>query len=107
MPESLKVRELNGPADICNAPRDLSVDKITEPANAHNVCTSNGQFIGDRQEWFPPSPAKEPDAYSRAKENSMCRHSTDPNGCYLPEVVTVIRPLVEDDLDEPTTQQYT
>ena len=106
MSKTLKVRELNGPAYVCNASCDLPVDEVTEPADAHNVRTCDGQFIGDRQKWLAPGPAKHPDACSCAKQNTVCRHSAKPNGRYLPRVVPVVRPLIEKDLDDPTTQQY-
>jgi hypothetical protein len=42
MPKRLKVRELNGPADVCNAPCDLSIDKIAKSANTHDVRAGDG-----------------------------------------------------------------
>lgn len=36
----------------------------------------------------------------------MRRHSADPDGCYVPKVVAVIRPFVKDNLDDPATQEH-
>ena len=98
VPVPLQVRELDRPAHVRDRPRDLAVDEIGEPAEAHDPRGRDGELVCHGEEVQALPSAEDQRARGAAKQEAVGRHPAQPVEKDVPRVLPVIGPLVEEDL---------
>ena len=103
--EALGVGELHGPGHAGDAPDNLPVDEVPDPADGHQEGAGNHELVGKLAERNTRAPREQPDAGRAADEQAVRGHAAQPQRGHQRDMVAIERPFVERDLDRATTDQ--